>query len=168
MVRVRNARGHDMNGCIDSSASLMHRPLDETVEALVPAVEGLLQRIAPDEVVAREPDEGGFRLATPVRFPDGIGRGLVVARVFRYRDTVRVDIEIEHNRVLAKPDGTPSERRCYLNDYVATVTPTAEASELPAEFVQSVLRGVRNAVEAVQRHNKAQRSPWGQIGVVVA
>lgn len=157
-----------MNGCIDSSSSLLSRPLDETVEVLVPAVEGLLHRIAPDEVVAREPDEGGYRLATPVRFPDGIGHGHVVARVFRYRDTVRLDIEIEHNRMLARPDGSASDRRCYLNDYIATVTLTAEASELPVEFVQGVLRGVRNAVEAVQRHNRAQKVPWGQLAVATA
>jgi len=100
-------------------------------------------------------------------FPDGIGRGEVVARVFRYRDTVRVDIELEHNRMLAKPDGSASERRCYLNDYIATVTPEIGATELPGDWAMSVLRGVKNAVEAVQRHNKAQASPWGQVGVAV-
>ena len=154
-----------MNGCIDSSSSLIYRPLDETVESLAPAVEGLLHRIAPDEVVTREPDEGGYRLAAPVRFPDGIGRGHVVARVFRYRDTVRVDIEIEHNRMLAKPDGRPSDRRCYLNDYIATATYDADARDLAPEFVHSVVRGVRGAIDAVQRHNRAQRVPWGQITV---
>ncbi|MGD2136404.1 MAG: hypothetical protein PVF27_09595, partial [Gemmatimonadales bacterium] len=111
-----------MNGCIESSPLVAYQELDQMVDALLPSVEVLLRRIADDASVVTEPDEGGYRCAVPLRFPDGIGRGLAVARLFRYRDTVRLDVELEHNRVLAKPDGTPSERRCYLNDYVASTT----------------------------------------------
>lgn len=154
-----------MNGCIESIPSLTYRELDQMVEALLPMVEALLSRIAEDATVETVPEEGGYRVAVPLTFPDGIGRGSAVARLFRYRDTVRLDVELEHNRVLARPDGTPSDRRCYLNDYVASVTFAAGAETIPVDFERSAVRGILTAREAVQRYNRAQRAPWGQLTV---
>ena len=62
-----------------------------------------------------------------------------------YRDLVRVDVEVVHNRMFAKADGSPSDRRCYMNDFVATVTVPPETEQLPPDFERSVLRGVRAA-----------------------
>ncbi|NIM51237.1 MAG: hypothetical protein GTN62_14955 [Gemmatimonadales bacterium] len=157
-----------MTGCTESSLGLIYRELDETVESLVPVVEALLQHIAPAEAVTCESDEAGYRLATRIRFPDGIGRGHVVAQLFRYRETVRLDVEISHNRMLARHDGRASDRRCYLNDFVATVSLPAKVDHLPPDFERSVLSGVRNAIHAVQRYNRAQAAPWNQITVAAA
>ncbi len=90
----------------------------------------------------------------------------MVARLFRYRDTVRLDVEIVHNRMLASPNGGTSERRCYLNDFVASITLPAGSEQIPMDFTRSVLRGVRNARDAVQRHNREQSAPWNQLKVV--
>ena len=155
-----------MTGCTESSLGLIYRELEETIEALLPGVEALLQPIAADTAVNRESEEGGYRFAVPVTFPDGIGRGNVVARLFRYRDTVRLDIELVHNRMMLSPGGGASDRRCYLNDFVASISLPGGADELPPDFVRSVLRGVRNAREAVQRHNREQKAPWSQVRVV--
>lgn len=155
-----------MTGCTESSVGLTTRDLESTIEALVPDVEAMLQRIAADAVVIRESDDAGHRFAVPIHFPDGIGRGNVVARLFRYRDVVRLDVEIVHNRVLARPGGGPSERRCYLNDFVASLSLQAGSEEVPMDFVRAVLRGVRGAREAVQRHNRDQTAPWNQVRVV--
>ena len=152
-----------MTGCTDSSVGLIYRELDETIASLTAQVEAMLQPIAPDQAVSRESEEGGCRFAIPLRFPDGIGNGVVVARLFRYRDSVRLDVEIVHDRMLARPDGTPSDRRCYLNDFVASVALDAGTEEVSADFRRSVLRGVKLAREAVQRHNREETAPWNQI-----
>jgi hypothetical protein len=154
-----------MTGCTESSLTLLQRELDGTIERLVPAVESMLQTLAPAEVVVTEPDEGGQKLSVPLHFPDGIGRGQAIARVFRYRDYVRVDFEIAHNRMFARPDGTPSDRRCFLNDFVASVS-IQPKGELPAEFRRYVVSGVHAARDAVQRHNRGQTAPWNQVSVV--
>ena len=78
-----------------------------------------------------------------------IGRGTVVVGVFRYRGDLRVDLAIEHNRVFAGRGGEPSENRCYLNDYVASVTLPPQADQLPVEFVRKVVSGVGAASLAV-------------------
>lgn len=168
LTSARGARNAEceMNGCIESSPLVAFEELDQMVEALLPSVEALLRRIADDASVATEPDEGGYRSSVPVRFPDGVGRGFAVARLFRYRDTVRLDVELEHNRMLAKPDGTPSDRRCYLNDYVASATLAAGTPAIPVDFERTVVRGILKAREAVQRHNREQQAPWGQVSVV--
>lgn len=155
-----------MTGCTDSSVGLIYRELDETIVSLTPQVEALLQPIAPDQAVSRESDDSGWRFAVPLQFPDGIGNGVVVARLFRYRDRVRLDVEIVHDRMLARPDGTPSDRRCYLNDFVATARLVAGTEEITADFRRSVLRGVKLARDAVQRHNREETAPWNQIHVV--
>jgi hypothetical protein len=119
-----------MTGCTDSSVGLLYRELEETVESLASQVEAMLQPVAPDDVVRSESEDGGYRFIVPVSFPDGVGRGQLVARLFRYRDSVRVDVELVHNRVLAKPGGAPSDRRCYLNDFVASISLPAKTDEL--------------------------------------
>jgi hypothetical protein len=155
-----------MTGCTESSLGLIYRELEETIELLLPGVEAMLQPISADAAVVRESDEAGYRFAVPIMFPDGIGRGHVVARLFRYRDTVRLDVEIAHNRMLARPGGAPSDRRCYLNDFVASTSLPGGSEDVPPDFVRSVLRGVRSARDAVQRHNRNQTAPWNQLRVV--
>jgi len=154
-----------MHGCVESGSSLLYQRLDEAVEALAPAVSALLERAATGESVMSESDDTGHRFIAPLHFPDGIGRGTITCKLFRYRDTVRVDVELVHNRMFARNDGTPSDRRCYLNDFVASCTTPAEARELPADFVRAVLRGIKAAREGVQRHNRAQSAPWSQVTV---
>jgi hypothetical protein len=157
-----------MNGCVDGAPQLLSLSLDETVEALAPAAQGLLQRVAPGETVASESSDLGYRFVTPIHFPDGIGRGTVVAQLFRYRDRVRLDVELVHTRMLAKPDGTPSDRRSFLNDFVATVSVAAGARELPPAFERRVVTGVAAARDAVQRHNRQHTTPWNQLRIVAA
>lgn len=157
-----------MTGCTESSLGLIYQELDQTIERLVPTVEALIARAANDEAVQSEPVEGGVTITTPLRFPDAIGRGQLVAKLFRYRDTVRLDIEVMHNRYFAKRDGTPSERRCFLNDFVAATALPAGAQELRTEFRRQVIAGVRAARDAVQRHNRAHQEPWNQVRVAAA
>jgi hypothetical protein len=154
-----------MHGCVESGSSLLYQRLDEAVESLAPAVSALLERAAAGEPVASESDDTGHRFIAPLRFPDGIGRGTITCKLFRYRDTVRVDVELVHNRMFARNDGTPTDRRCYLNDFVASCSVPADARELPADFVRAVLRGIKAAREGVQRHNRAQSAPWSQVTV---
>ncbi len=155
-----------MTGCVESGSSLAYRQLDAALEALAPAVTQLLERAVVGEVPTSEADASGHRFVVPLRFPDGIGRGAVVARLFRYRDNVRLDIELTHNRVFARSDGSPSDRRCYLNDYVASEIMQPDARELAPDFVRDAIRGIRLAQDAVQRHNRDQAAPWARVSVV--
>ncbi|MDH3457692.1 MAG: hypothetical protein OER90_12715 [Gemmatimonadota bacterium] len=159
---------HSTNGCVESGSYLSAQQLGETVEALAPAVAVLLQRIAPTEVVSTESGGTGYRFVLPLSFPDGIGHGTVVARLFRYRDSVRLDVEIVHNRRFAKADGSPSDRRCYMNDFVASSTIAPDATELSPDFERSVLRGVLMARDGVRRHNREQAAPWNQVVIAAA
>ncbi len=152
-----------MNRCIESSHS---GELDETIEKLVPGVEALLQRIAPNAYVMREPNQAVHELSVPVQFPDGIGTGMVVAKLFPFREDVRIDIEIDHNRVFVGPGGSPTKRRCYLNDFIATVTLPSGADRLPQDFQSHVVSGVHAARQAVEKHNREHKEPWNQLGVV--
>ncbi len=153
------------NGCVESGSYLGAQQLEETLEALVPAVSALLKRSAGTESVSSECDDTGYRFSALIYFPDGIGHGSVVARLFHYRDRARLDVEIVHNRVFARADGSASDRRCYLNDFVASVTVPSETEQLPPDFERSVERGVRRAREGVQRHNREQTAPWNQVRV---
>lgn len=154
-----------MTGCMESGLTLVRRELEETVDRLLPVVEALLQRFSPDEIVTTEPEEFGYQVSVPFHFTDGIGDARVLAGLFRYRDGVRLDVEVQHNRHLARPDGSASERRCFLNDYVASVTVSAGAGELPMEFQRRVARGVWQARRGVEEHNKKHPEPWNQVRV---
>jgi hypothetical protein len=154
-----------MTGCIESGSSLAYRQLDAALDALVPAVAQLLEQAAGGPAPRCESDGHAHRFVVPLRFPDGIGRGAVVAELFPYRDQLRLDVEVTHNRVFAGRDGVPSDRRCYLNDFIASTTLSPDARELSQEFVRDVIRGVRRAMDGVQRHNRSQSAPWAQVTV---
>lgn len=157
-----------MTGCVESGSSLAYRQLDSALEALAPAVVQLLEHAVGGTTPTSESDGHGQRFVVPLRFPDGIGRGAVVAKLFPYRDRLRLDIEVTHNRVFAGRDGAPSDRRCYLNDFIASATLATDARELAPEFVRDVIRGVRRAMDGVQRHNRSQSAPWAQVSVAVS
>jgi hypothetical protein len=150
---------------MDSSLPVICRELDETIGNLVPAVEGLLQRLTDAVPTVGELEGPGVRVTAPLRFPDGIGKGEVVASLFRWRESVRLDIELAHNRAFTKPDGKASERRCFLNDYEASITVSAGTEELPAEFQREVVSGISAARDAVQRYNRVHQAPWSQVSV---
>ena len=154
-----------MTGCTESRIPVLSRDLEEAIERLAPSVEDLLQRIAGAAPVATDGEGSDVILAAPLRFPDGIGQGKIVASLFRWRDTVRLDIHIDHNRVFMTPKGTASDRRCYLNDYQASVTLTVEALEVPETFQREVISGISAARDAVQRYNRRNSAPWNQISV---
>ncbi len=152
-----------MTGCLESGLSVVRQELDRTIEVIGPLVDALLQRLSPGELVTSDPSDAGLRAEVPLQFPDGVGRGSVVAQVFRYHDTVRLDILVEHNRRFLRPDGTPSDRRCYLNDFQASVTLARGATEVPEAFTRQVVSGVLAAREGVARHNRLHPQPWHQI-----
>lgn len=132
--------------------------LDEVVGRFVPAVSDLVRRITGGGARAVRLGPSHARVSGDLLFPDGVGRGTVVVGVFRYRGDLRVDLAIEHNRVFAGRGGEPSENRCYLNDYVASVTLSRQEAELPVEFVRKVVSGVGAARTAVERYRR--RSGW--------
>ena len=154
-----------MTGCLESGTSLLRQELDRTIETIGPLVEALLQRLSPSEAITSELGDAGLRAEVPLEFPDGVGHGSVVAQLFRYHDTVRLDLQIEHNRRFVRPDGTPSDRRCYLNDFQASVTLQRGATELPEAFQRTVVSGVLAAREGISRHNRLHQQPWHQIRI---
>jgi hypothetical protein len=154
-----------MNALTNPKAALIASELESDIGILVPALENLLSRVAGAESQVAEFERTSLRLVSPLPFPDGIGRGEVVATLFHYRDEVRLDIEIEHNRMFARPDGSPSDRACYLNDFVASVTLKTGAQELPEEFVRHVVAGIAAARDAVRRHNRRSAAPWNAVQV---
>lgn len=154
-----------MTGCLESGTSLLRQELDRTIDAIAPLVEALLERLSPSETVTSESSLQGFRAEVPLGFPDGVGQGSVVAQLFRYHDTVRLDLMVEHNRRFLRPDGTPSERRCYLNDFQATLTLQRGATELPEAFQRGVVSGVLAARDGISRHNRLHPQPWHQIRI---
>jgi hypothetical protein len=131
-------------------------------------VEALLQRLSPGDAVANEPNDTGIRAEVPLHFPDGVGHGSLVAELFRYHDTVRLDLVVEHNRRFIRPDGAPSDRRCYLNDFQASITLARGTAELPEGFTRQVVSGVLAAREGVARHNRLHPQPWHQIRIAEA
>jgi len=154
-----------MTGCTESRIPVLSRELEETIESLVPAVEDLLQRITGAAPVSTVGDGSDQQIAAPLRFPDGIGQGQIVASLFRWRDTVRLDVEIVHNRVFVTPKGAASDRRCFLNDYQASVTIETGAEGIPESFQREVISGISAAREAVQRYNRRTHAPWSQVAV---
>jgi hypothetical protein len=155
-----------MTGCTESGATTLQRDLEEALERLGPSVESLVQALSPGEAVSPDTVTGGIKYTIPMRFPDGVGTGNVAAQLFRYRDHLRLDVEIAHNRMFARPDGSPSDRRCFLNDYVASLKIAPSADEVPVDFRREVVSGVNAARDAVQRHNRLQAAPWNQVHVV--
>lgn len=154
-----------MTGCTESGLAVLQRELDETIEKLRPAVESLMETLSSNEAVEFETKDDGFAFTTPLRFPDGIGTGTVVAKLFRYRERVRLDIEIAHNRVFARPDGTMSDRRCFMNDFVASTSFDIGTDSISSDFHRYVVSGIHAAREAVQRHNRLQTAPWNRVTV---
>ena len=154
-----------MTGCTESTTPVLNRELEETIESLVPAVENLLQRITGAAQASTEGEGTDLEIAALLRFPDGIGQGQVLASLFRWRDTVRLDIKIEHNRTFVTPKGTASDRRCFLNDYQASTTIAIGAEGIPENFEREVISGISAAREAVQRYNRRNNTPWSQVAV---
>lgn len=153
-----------MNACSNPNTATTDGPLESSLSGLHPQVGDLVARVANvDPTMTYQ--ESGIRLTSPLVFPDGIGEGAVTAELFRYRDAVRLDIRIEHNRVFAAPTGEPTDRRCFLNDYIASVTMEAGTDAVPTDFVRSVVAGVAAARDAVRRHNKQAKAPWNEIRV---
>ncbi len=156
-----------MTGCNDSNAAAPVSELDARLGSLVPAVVSLLQRVTSDEPAVTYGEGTHVRFTSELSFPDGIGEGEIAAELFVYRDAVRLDLHVEHNRVFAKAHGEPSDRRCYLNDYVASVALDAESDTLPNDFVRGVVAGITAARDAVRRHNRRAKLPWHEIRVAV-
>lgn len=155
-----------MTGCISATGQEVLRQVDDTVTRLVPETATLLEGLSTDGELRTFRENGGHVLSIPLRFPDGVGHGALVARVFRYRDIARVDVEIVHDRMLADATGVPTNRSCFLNDFVASVALPAGADRLPDEFRGRVTHGVRNAVAAVETHNRRHPQPWSRVRVV--
>jgi hypothetical protein len=154
-----------MNALTNPKAAQIASELESDIGVLVPALDDLLSRVTGGESVVGEFDRTSIRLVAPLPFPDGIGHGEVVASLFHYRDTVRLDIEVKHNRMFARPDGSASERSCYLNDFVASATIAPGALELPEEFIRHVVAGIAAARDAVRRHNRRSAAPWNEVQV---
>jgi hypothetical protein len=157
-----------MTGCVTGGSADLMRRLDALVEALVPAVADILGGLAGDVAPTVTSEDGTQVVTVPLRFPDGVGGGQLQARIFRYRTAVRVDLRIVHNRVIALADGSPTDRPCFLNDFVASVTLDQEATSLPDAFAARVEQGVRAALAAVENHNRRHPQPWGRILVAAS
>jgi hypothetical protein len=136
-------------------------------EGLVSEATSLVRRVAAAEPMITE-HEREVRVSAPVDFADGVGRGEIIATLFPYRGRVRFDVTLEHDRVFARPDGSATEKRCYLNDYVASIRLESDGQELPAEFVRNVIAGVSASRDAVRRYNKRCGSDWFRVEVTRA
>lgn len=140
--------------------------VDEALHRVLPSVVALLR-----QATGREPlgvmrrDLAELKLSAPVSFPDGVGSGELVATIFAYRGKVRADFVLEHDRVLATPDGIRTTNRCFLNDFQASVTMELDAQALPRDFVLRALQGFKDALAAVQKHRKRSNATWGAIYV---
>ena len=156
-----------MTGCLTDTRQDLLRRVDDTVTRLVPEVAALLEGLSSSGELRSHQDNGGHVLSIPLRFPDGIGQGALVARVFRYRDVARVDVEVVHNRMLADAVGVAT-RPCFLNDFVDSVSLPPGADRLPDGFRARVASGVRDAVSGVDSHNRRHPQPWGRVRVVAA
>jgi hypothetical protein len=125
----------------------------------------LLRRLTATEPTIWESDKRTTRLAVALRFFDGVGRAEVLADVFAYRGALVLTLWIDHNRVFATRDGRPTPLRCFLNDYVASIRLTPNASSLPEDFVRSVVAGVGAARDGVRRYNHRCDSHWFRVNV---
>ena len=140
--------------------------VDEALHRVLPSVVTLLR-----QATGREPlgmmrrDLAELKLSAPVTFPDGVGSGELVATIFAYRGRVRADFVLEHDRVLATPDGSRTANRCFLNDFQASATMALDAQALPRDFVLRALQGFKDALAAVQKHRQRTNAVWGAIYV---
>jgi hypothetical protein len=157
-----------MTGCVTRDSNNLLRRLDAAAERLVPHVAALLGEVAPGNAITTSRSGNVAMMEVPVRFPDGIGRGVFVARVFRYRTSVRVDIALTHNRMIALADGRPGARVCFLNDYSASTSLGPDAEDLPEAFVSEVRAGAQQALTAVDDHNERFPQPWSRIRVAAS
>jgi hypothetical protein len=157
-----------MTGCLTDTRQNLLRRVDDTVTRLVPEIAALLEGLSAEGELRTHRENGGHVLSIPLRFPDGIGHGALVAHVFRYRDVARVDLEIAHDRVLADANGAATLRPCFLNDFVASVSLAAGTEHLPDGFGARVTAGVREAVSAVETHNRRHPQPWGRVRVAAS
>src|SRR5262245_62164254 len=131
-----------MNACLNPKASLIGSELDEELAALVPSVDDLVSRVTGSEPVVTDVQCREVVLASGFAVPDEIERGEVTANLFRYRDDIRLDLRVVHNRMFARPDGQASDRACFLNDFVASITLPSGTTELPESFVRHVVAGI--------------------------
>ena len=138
------------------------------ITVLAQSVVDLIGQATESDQVALDKRRGALAIFAPVFFPGGIGQGELCAEVFGYRGQVRIDVRLVHNRVFARPDGTPSDRRLYLNDFVASTTLDPAQEVVPDAFVQHVLDGVARARAAVRRHNADPGAYWQEILVAEA
>ncbi len=137
-------------------------------ERLVEATAALLERVTSNTATVLYASTGrDVRLEAPVTFPDGIGSGSLIVQLHAQESIVDFTLRLEHDRVFATPQRTPSQNRCFLNDYVASVSVPAEAGEFPEEFVREVVSGVSAARYAVERHNREHPAPWFRVSVTV-
>jgi hypothetical protein len=157
-----------MTGCLSATKQDVLRQVDDTVARLLPEVATLLEGISSEGELRSHRENGGHVLSMPIQFPDAIGHGAVVARVFRYRDVARVDVELVHDRMLADASGDATNRPCFLNDFVASVSLSPGSERLPDEFRIQVIGGVRAAVAAVETHNRRHPQPWSRVKVVAS
>ncbi len=97
-----------MNACINPNTASTD-DIDSTIATLSEEVADLLFRITGVEATRSE-ESGAARLVSPLTFPDNIGDGTIVGALFRYRDGVRLDLRIDHNRVFAGQDGRPAAK----------------------------------------------------------
>lgn len=138
------------------------------IGALTHSIVELIGDAAESDQVAVERDGSNLNISAPVSFPGGVGHGCLCAETFCYRGRVRLDVTLAHNRVFARPDGTPSDRRLYLNDFVASTTLDAGLDVVPAAFAEHVSDGVARARDAVRRHNADPGAYWQEIIVAEA
>jgi len=140
----------------------------EQIAGLKESINQLMTEAAGPVAVECREESGSLVFSAPVSFPGGVGQGRLHVEAFRYRGNVRVDVRLNHNRVFARADGSPTRRPLYLNDFVASATLTADQPELPVAFHRRVVRGVRQARSAVRRHNVTLVAHWLEILVAVA
>ena len=140
----------------------------QEIARLEPSVKNMIARAADTGRVGVHHERDALVCIAPVSFPGGVGKGRLCVEVFRYRGRVRIDVRLVHNRVFARQDGSPSGRRLYLNDFVASVAIDTSATEVPDSFVEKVVRGVDQAQTAVRRHNADLAAYWLEILVAEA
>ncbi|HEX9727401.1 MAG TPA: hypothetical protein VGA37_02710 [Gemmatimonadales bacterium] len=136
---------------------------------LLEAVAALVARVTGHEpAMSPRVSDRLARLVSPLDFPDGVGSGSIITQLHAIDDRVELTLRLEHDRVFATPQRTASANRCFLNDYVASVTLPAGSESLPEKFVREVVAGVSAACHAVERHNGKHAAPWFKIVVAVA